>query len=208
MSDFLDLHGKQVHAFASQMANLGFSRMTDELLSMLDSGAWTEFKDGLGTYRFLTGEFDYFLSQWTDITRDEAMRVLDLDAKAKIYQHMDERRTGEDGYRRTVESVRRANPRRPGRTIKAFGSKGERPALGDRVRKLAVAGKPRKDTKRWQVQWTDRSALPDAIVDKLTADPELAHEVWKRLQANQMRITRADQKRRSEAKDATRRDRR
>lgn len=54
-TEFTDLNARKVHAFASQMANLGFERMTEELLAMLDSEAWHEFKDGLGTYRFLPG---------------------------------------------------------------------------------------------------------------------------------------------------------
>lgn len=45
---FADPNGRQVHHFASTMANLGFARMTEALLSMLDSGTWREFTDGLG----------------------------------------------------------------------------------------------------------------------------------------------------------------
>jgi hypothetical protein len=30
---------------------------------MFKSGSWRTFKDGLGTYEFLSGEFDYFLTQ-------------------------------------------------------------------------------------------------------------------------------------------------
>jgi hypothetical protein len=118
---FLDLHGQQVHAFALQIANLGFERMTTELLAMLDSGAWQEFKDGLGRYRFLPGEFDYFLSQ-QGVTREYVMNgVRDLDAKARIEEHMDERRTAEEGYRRRIIEARDANPQRPGRPIEPFG---------------------------------------------------------------------------------------
>lgn len=183
MSDLLDLHGKQVHAFATQVANLGFAKMADELLAMLDSGAWLEFKDGLGVYRFLPGEFDYFLSQQGVSREDVINGVRDLDVKARLDEHMNERRTGEDGYRRRVESVRRSNPSRPGRTIAPFGSTDgpKRPALGDRVRRVAAKGERRRDTHRWQVQWTDRAVLPEAIVAKLLDDPGLAHEVWKRL---------------------------
>lgn len=95
---FADLNGRQVHQFASQMSNLGFARMTDVLLSMLESGVWREFGDGQGDFRFLPGEYDYFLSQ-QGVDRKHVMRgVRDLDAKARLEAAMDERRTGEDGY--------------------------------------------------------------------------------------------------------------
>lgn len=95
--------------------------MTDLLVSMLKSGAWRDFHDGLGAYRFLPGEFDYFLTQ-QGVTRDELMHgVRDIDTKALLEEAMDERRTGEDGYRRRVAEVRTAIPERPGRPILPFG---------------------------------------------------------------------------------------
>lgn len=60
---FLDLHGREVHAFSMEIANIGFNRMADLLLSMPGSEAWCSFNDGVGSYVFLPGEFDYFLSQ-------------------------------------------------------------------------------------------------------------------------------------------------
>ncbi len=155
--EFTDLNGRAVHAFAVQMANLGFARMTEELLGMLDSGVWRYFKDGLSTYEFLPGEFDYFLTQW-GVEREHVMRgVQDLDAKAKLESHMDERRTGEEGYRRRLTEIREANPQRPGHPIVPFGlthseakvlvngsARGarapQRPALGERVRRYANTG--------------------------------------------------------------------
>ena len=152
---FTDLNAKKVYSFASQMANLGFERMTQELLSMLDSGAWREFKDGLGTYTFLPGEFDYFLTQ-QGVSREHVMKgVQDLDAKARLEQHMDERRTNEADYRRRIIEAREANPKRPGRPMEPFGyteseakalfsgtQRGAlaRPPLGDRVRRYVNTG--------------------------------------------------------------------
>jgi hypothetical protein len=153
--EFTDLNAKKVYAFASQMANLGFERMTQELLSMLDSGAWREFKDGLGTYKFLPGEFDYFLTQ-QGVTRELVMKgVQDLDVKARLEHHMDERRTGEAEYRRRIIEAREANPQRPARQMEPFGyteseakvlfsgsQRGAlaRPPLGDRVRRYVNTG--------------------------------------------------------------------
>ena len=66
-------------------------------------------------------------------------------------------------------------------------------------RKLVQKGEAvyRWRVNRWEVKWSDDRTPPQAIVDKLLTDPDLAHEVWKLLQANQMRITRAEKKRRS-----------
>jgi hypothetical protein len=141
--DFLDLNGRQVHAFAQHMANLGTTQMTELLVSMLKSGAWRDFHDGLGDYRFLPGEFDYFLTQ-QGVTRDEIMHgVRDLDTKVLLEEAMDERRTGEDGYRRPLADVRTAIPERPGRPILPFGySKAEAKFLAGEG--AGVAGRTRE----------------------------------------------------------------
>ena len=117
---FLDIHGREVHSFSMGMANVGFDRMADLLLSMLRSEAWRSFKDGLGSYSFLPGEFDYFLSQ-RGIRREDVMKLPDVKVKAQVEAAMDERRTGEDGYRRPVLRARDENPQRPGQPIEPFG---------------------------------------------------------------------------------------
>jgi hypothetical protein len=69
---------------------------------------------------------------------------------------MDERRTGDDGYRRPVIQARDENPQRPGRPIEPFGitkaeakaladgratgGRPDRPALGIRVRRWSNTG--------------------------------------------------------------------
>jgi hypothetical protein len=152
---FLDLHGREVHAFSTEMANVGFQRMAELLLSMLRSEAWRSFKDGLGSYAFLPGEFDYFLSQ-RGIRREDVMKIPDVDIKAEIEAAMDERRTGEDAYRRPALQAREDNPERPGQPIEPFGytlaeakrlaagtatgGRGDRPALGLRVRRWSNTG--------------------------------------------------------------------
>jgi hypothetical protein len=151
---FLDLHGREVHAFSMQMANVGFHRMADLLGSMLQSEAWRSFKDGLGTYAFLPGEFDYFLTS-RGITREDVMKIPDVAVKAKVEEHMDERRTGEEAYRRPVLQVRVENPQRPGQPIEPFGLTEKeaksllngtqrvalaKPPLGDRVRRYTNTG--------------------------------------------------------------------
>lgn len=153
---FLDLNGKQVHAFAQRMANIGYAELADQLRSMLASGVWQRFTTGLGEHIFLPGEFDYFLTQ-QGVKREDVMSgVRDLDFKAEIESAMDERRTGEEGYRRRIAEVRQQVPAHPGRPIEPFGvtemeSKGlhtgarigdtaHRTALGPRVRRFTNTG--------------------------------------------------------------------
>jgi hypothetical protein len=155
INGFVDVNGRQVHAFASKMANLGYAELADQLLAMLRSDVWHSFKDGLGAYQFLPGEFDYFLTQ-QGVRRDDVMAgVRDLDAKAELEAAMDERRTGEDGYRRPVLQARAENPQRPGRAIEPFGytkaeakvlvsdravARGPVEALGSTVRRWSNSG--------------------------------------------------------------------
>jgi outer membrane murein-binding lipoprotein Lpp len=152
VSDFADRNAEQVHAFALQIGNLGLSRVADLLLAMFESGAWHQFQDGTGTFRFLPGEFDYFLTQ-QGVTRDHVMHgVRDVQVKARLEEAMDERRTGEDGYRRRLADVRDQVPQRPGRDIEPFGytaaegreltgRKGSaREALGRAPRQLRLSG--------------------------------------------------------------------
>jgi hypothetical protein len=154
--DLTDLNGRQVHEFALEMHNLGLARVGERLLSMLESDAWQEFSDGLGNYRFLDGEFDYFLTQ-QGVERDHVMHgVQNVDVKARLETAMDERRTGEEGYRRRLAEARSHNPKRPGRPIVPFGytlsesqllleegvsaRKTARPALGTSVRRWTNTG--------------------------------------------------------------------
>lgn len=154
--DFLDINGHEVHAFASKVANLGFAQLTDLLIAMFKSGSWRNFQDGLGIYQFLPGEFDYFLTQ-QGVSRDDVMNgVRDVETKAQLEAAMDERRTGEPGYRRRIAEVRIANPQRPGRPIFPFGyprseanylfnegalpKSSPRPPLGSAVRRWVRTG--------------------------------------------------------------------
>ena len=121
MSEFTDRNADRVHAFALEIGNLGLSRVKELLVGMFESGAWSEFRVGTGVYRFLPGEFDYFLTQ-QGVTRDFVMHgVRDVAVKARLEEAMDERRTGEQEYRRTLNEVRGQVPDRPGRPIEPFG---------------------------------------------------------------------------------------
>src|SRR6266516_2914087 len=98
--DSLAVNGKRVNYFASEMAILGNRQMADLLVIMYRSEAWRGFQDDYGLYEFLSGEFDYFLTQ-QGVSRDDVMGgVRDISIKAMFEDGMDERRTGEEGYRR------------------------------------------------------------------------------------------------------------
>jgi hypothetical protein len=174
---FLDLHGREVHAFSMRMANLGYAEMADLLLSMLKSPSWRSFTDGTGTYAFLPGEFDYFLTQQGVRHEDVMKGVADLDRKAELEAAMDERRTGEENYRRPILQARAENPRKSGRPIEPFGlTKAEakalvkdsagtsrlhdRPALGESVRRFTNTGTARRQSRELPlVERLRRSAL-------------------------------------------------
>ena len=160
---FLDLHGKQVHSFSLEIANVGYQRMGDLLIAMLESEAWRSFRDGISSYSFLPGEFDYFLTQ-RGIRREDVTQLPDMNVKGRIAMAADERRTGEDNYRRRILQVRAENPQIPGRPIEPFGlTKAEakalangsavadgthsRPALGVRVRRFTNSNGDRSRAK-------------------------------------------------------------
>src|SRR5258708_18105888 len=104
-----DRNARIVHRFAITMANLGLTQAGTELEKMYDSDAWREFEDGLGRYRFLPGEFDYFLTQ-QGVNREDVMAIPNAKLKAKLEEAMDERRSGAPDYRRRIDEVRAALP--------------------------------------------------------------------------------------------------
>jgi len=144
-----------------------------------------DFKDNLGVYHFLPGEFDYFLSQ-CGVKRDDVVHgIRDIKFKAQLDKAMDERKTGTDEYRRSIEQVRAENPAVPGRPIMPFGFKeseakllkvksatGDRVkhqrALGPRVRHFRLHGNKRTEPPR-RIERVFRmlSNLTDAELEKL-----------------------------------------
>jgi hypothetical protein len=157
-STAMDDCGETVAVFSMTMHNLGLARAADELVTMLDSNRWGKFVQAFQTFEFLPGEFDYFLTS-QEITRDMVMAIRNIEAKARLEAAMDERKTGEPGYRRPILVARAELPQIAGRTIMPFGyTKNEakvlvkagdlaetllgtaEPALGDRVRRWVKTG--------------------------------------------------------------------
>jgi hypothetical protein len=166
-----DPNGELVHRFALTMGNLGLAKAGHEVQTMLESGRWRRFMLGFQAFEFLPGEFDYFLTQ-QGITREQIMAIRDVEVKAELEAAMDERRTGEPTYRRTITDVRAQVPDRPGSPIEPYGyTKSEakallngkevddppdhRPALGRAVRRYSLTGgtttrKPSEQRPRWE----------------------------------------------------------
>jgi len=166
MSEFTDLNADQVHAFALEMGNLGLARVKELITAMYDSGVWREFRDGSGVYAFLPGEFDYFLTQ-QGVTREQVLHgIQDVEAKAHLEDGMDERRTGEEGYRRSLEEARASVPERVGRPIEPFGYTG---AEGRRITGRKVSREPLgRASRQFRITGGVTTKRPNELVDRTT----------------------------------------
>lgn len=104
-------HGEHVHRYARAVPNMGrIGDLTRATVELLRSEDWREYTDATGAYRFLPGEFDYFLALQTVEARDVARFYLSMEERAELAMAMDRSRTAEDGYRRTREDVAQAHP--------------------------------------------------------------------------------------------------
>jgi|SRR5579862_8975927 len=175
-----DENGELVHRFALTMNNLGLAKAGHELETMFASERWQHFVSGHIEYRFLPGEFDYFLTAH-GVTRDQVMSVRDVELKAKLEEAMDERRTGEDGYRRRITEIRAEVPVTP-YPVEPFGytkseakvlvnggasaRRSDRAPLGSTVRRYRNTGgvttkAPSDQKPRWERLATSVSNLDD-----------------------------------------------
>lgn len=171
-------HGREndevVQKFSMTMHNLGLSRAAEELLDMLKSQGWQRWSQGGMTFEFLPGEFDYYFLSQQDIQRSEVMAIPDIDAKAKLEEAMDERRTGEPDYRRQIADARAALPellpyghtRKEAEVIlEGDGKPTQRPPLGSTLRHYRNSGgkEARRPDKRarWKCLAASARRLPD-----------------------------------------------
>lgn len=178
-----DENGETVEQFAMTMRNLGLARAGEVLVEMLKSDRWRDWSQGGRRFQFLPGEFDYFLTQ-QDIQRPLVLAIPDLDAKSQLEKAMDERRTGEEGYRRPISVARKELPELPGRPAMPFGftrreadelfdtdNPRHRPALGDAVRRYSNSGglvQKKQDTRsRFERLAASTKRLSDEELNKL-----------------------------------------
>lgn len=202
-----DENGELIVRFSNTMQNLGMARAADELVNMMESGRWQKFVQGFQTFEFLPGEFDYFLTQ-QGVTRDMVIAIRDVEAKARLEDAMDERKTGEPGYRRPILQAREEIPKIPGRPIVPFGYTkkdakllvngsgvaegapwirvgGHEPALGDRLRRWKQTGKttpPAEQRPKWERLASSAVRLDDDALEAL-------HDAIKAEKQNRRRAT-------------------
>lgn len=210
--------------FVSKIKNARFGEMVRHVEKILDEGAWRDYTIPAGVrYQFGSHEFDYFLvvqdidAELVRMAYTRAKDIEQLAAKemrlADLTGHGQEPPTGGRRPWQEVAKELSGDPFGAGDKISnagkayLFNASGQgfvtqnaaEVASDPERRKLVQKGEAvyRWRVNRWEVKWSDDRTPPQAIVDKLLTDPDLAHEVWKLLQANQMRITRAEKKRRS-----------
>lgn len=200
MSDYDD-----VSKMVSLVRNAKFGEMVTHLEHLIDSGVWRDYTTPVGThFTFRECEFDYFLAaeqvdattiRWAYI---KAADVDDLIAK----QHRLADITGKgappaEGDRRPWAEVADAyggDPSGAGARIRSWGDNGlsivtdarARMAANAEHRAAAEAGltvMTRPKEKVWRVRWSDDRAAAQAVVEKLTEDPDLADEVFKIMRA-------------------------
>jgi len=103
--------GDHVNQFARAVPNMGrVGDLTRASLEMLRSKDWRDYRDATGAYRFLPGEFDYFLALQTVDARDVARFYLTTEDRVELATAMDRTRTDEPRYRRSLEAVTTAHP--------------------------------------------------------------------------------------------------
>ena len=121
MSDRRDSRHRLAACRTPYENSVGLAHFTDLLIARFKSDARHKFQDRLGTFEFLPGEFDYFLTQQGVSSQDVTSGVRDIETKTQLEAAMDERRTGEQGYRCHITELRSTNPQRPGRPIQPLG---------------------------------------------------------------------------------------
>ena len=209
---------QRVAELVSRVRNAKFADIVAHLEQLIDSELWQDFTTPVGThFEFRAKEFDYFLAaQEVDptIVRTAYLKAEDVDGLATKQMHLaDITGRGEDvnGDRRArneVAAIYDTDPSGAGARIRAWGeasaavvTEGMARVARDQKRRSALESGRRvllETRKRWEVRWTDDRSPAEVIASRLFADPALAHEVYKILDAAESR-RRYDQTRRSEA---------
>ena len=111
----LTAHGAAVNAFGRHVHNLGrMGDLTAMILEMLHSEAWRRYRTATGTYRWLPGEFDYFLAVHDVDARDLPRLFLTPEKRAELAKAMDRTRVDDPHYRRSLDAAASANGTRHG----------------------------------------------------------------------------------------------
>lgn len=209
----LEGNARLVSRFTSNIRNLTrIAELLDAFVDMAESGAWREYTFATGHFRWRAAEFDYFLIA-NDVRRDDVARVLaynrrskelvplmdknadrrkrrPFDQAAKDYRATDSLNT--DLMKRAVElgwtnEGEYSNLESTSASVKPISLKS--PLSGD------VISRRNEREHVWRVRWSDERSPAQAVVDRLLADPEMAREVYKRLEAERVRTRRSDKRR-------------
>lgn len=199
----VDKNAQLVAQFISKMQNLTrIAELADAFVDIAESGAWRDYTFATGHFRFRPSEFDYFLIA-TGVQRDDAARVLAYNKRSKeLVPFMDP--NADKRRRRPLEQAAKeyqaADSLNTDLAVKAVelgwtGESGQLTVKKSPVGRRALDNRTRRE-QCWRASWSDERTAAQAIVDKLLAEPELAHEVYKRLHSRNV-ANAAKQKRRS-----------
>jgi hypothetical protein len=184
----VDKNAQLVAQFVSKIQNLTrIAELADAFVDIAESGAWRDYTFATGHFRFRLSEFDYFLIA-TGVKRDDAARVLAYNKRSKelvpfMDPHADKRR------RRPLEQAAKeyqaADSLNTDLAAKAVelgwtGESGQLTVQKSPVGRRALDNRTRRE-QCWRASWSDERTPAQAITDKLLANPELAREVYKRL---------------------------
>jgi hypothetical protein len=211
----LEGNARLVSQFTSKVRNLSrVAELADAFIDMAASGAWREYTFATGHFRWRASEFDYFLIA-NGVRRDDAARVLAYNKRAKeLLPLMDEgvdkrKRRPFEQAAKEYQSADSLNTDLVATAADLGWINGNRfsdvksTAKGAQIPVKSPIPKFTRNNvgsklNRWKVDWSDDRPAAQAIVDKLLADPDLAHEVYKRLDADNSR-RKYEKKRRSVA---------
>jgi hypothetical protein len=177
----------------SKIRNARFGDMVEHLEELIDSGDWHDFTVPIGfRFQFLECEFDYFLlAENLDPTtvRTAYIKAASVTQVNRLADITGRGVTGE-GQRRSRDDMAKAlvsETSGAAARIQAGGqfvtASASRIAKSQELRRDAEAGKvvKREHRKRWEVRWLGDRSPAQAITDELLTEPELAHDVYKRL---------------------------
>jgi hypothetical protein len=197
---------ERVATLISQVRNARFGEMVSYLEELINTGIWQDFTTPEGThFEFRDGEFDYFLAAMEidpEVVKRAYIYAKDVDGLA-------------DKQTRLADITGRGMPRERRERKAVAEIYGERvlryePVVTRRVASVAADPERRREyestgkgralpgEKMWRVRWSDQRSEAEVIAARLLQDPELAHEVYKILDAERVRTLR-ENKRRSKA---------
>ncbi len=204
-------HWDNVVGLVSKVRNARYGEMVTYLEALIDSADWRDFTTPAGThFQFQECEFDYFLLAMEvdpTIVRHAYLHATDVDQlAAKQFRLADitgRGRKADEGARRPWKQMAdelEGEPSGAAERIRAaqenasswFVTKRTGMLARDAARRRkAEQGKSvrrdRPNEKVWRVRWSDDKSTAGAIAEKLLAEPQLAEEVYKKLDPSSLK---------------------